>query len=99
MVKKHSSSLKNTEVDDEQDASDVEMDPNFWHDILDFYFIRGRESRGREDDDLIFFVRKLVRGFFCATATCKSARTSISYDLFSTFWLLFVFVVKSLSQP
>ncbi|XP_034674895.1 uncharacterized protein KIAA0930 homolog isoform X2 [Vitis riparia] len=59
MVKKHSSSLKNTTVDDEQDASDVEMDPSFWHDILDLYFICGRESRGRQDDDLIFFVRKL----------------------------------------
>lgn len=59
MVKKHSNSLKNTAVDDEQDASDVEMDPSFWHDILDLYFICGRESRGRQDDDLIFFVRKL----------------------------------------
>ena len=72
MVKKHSSSLKNTAVDDEQDASDVEMDPSFWHDILDLYFICGRESRGRQDDDLIFFVRKLVCSFFCVTATFES---------------------------
>lgn len=72
MVKKHSSSLKNTAVDDEQDASDVEMDPSFWHDILDLYFICGRESRGRQDDDLIFFVRKLVCSFFCVTAIFES---------------------------
>ncbi|OVA09420.1 Protein of unknown function DUF2045 [Macleaya cordata] len=59
MVKKHSNLLGKTVVDDaEQDASDVEMDSHFWHDILELYFILGRESRGRQEDDLIFFVRK-----------------------------------------
>ncbi|KAK9269817.1 hypothetical protein L1049_025390 [Liquidambar formosana] len=58
MVKKHSNLLGKTTID-EQDASDVEMDARFWHDVMDLYFIRGRESRGRQEDDLIFFVRKM----------------------------------------
>ncbi|XP_010511045.1 PREDICTED: uncharacterized protein KIAA0930 homolog isoform X3 [Camelina sativa] len=58
MVKKHSKSLGNTSLD-EQDASDVEMDSNFWHGVFDVYFIRCMESRRRQDDDLLFFVRKL----------------------------------------
>ncbi|XP_022768615.1 uncharacterized protein KIAA0930 homolog isoform X2 [Durio zibethinus] len=57
MVKKHSNLLGKTTVE-EQDASDVEMDGQFWHDVFDLYFVRGKESRGRQDDDLIFFVRK-----------------------------------------
>ncbi|KAI8014479.1 Uncharacterized protein KIAA0930 [Camellia lanceoleosa] len=57
MVKKHSKLLGKTIVD-EDDASDVEME-HFWHDFMDLYFIRGRESRGRQDDDLVFFVRKM----------------------------------------
>lgn len=59
MVKKHSNLIGKTNVD-EQDATDVEMDPKFWHDVFDLYFIRGKESRGRQDDDLLFFVRKMV---------------------------------------
>lgn len=59
MVKKHSKLLGKAVTDDE-DASDVGMDSGFWHDILDLYFVRSKESRGREDDDLVFFVRKLV---------------------------------------
>ncbi|KAL6296104.1 hypothetical protein ACE6H2_004246 [Prunus campanulata] len=58
MVKKHSSLLGKTVVDAD-DVSDVEMDHKFWHDVLDLYFIRGKDSRGRQDDDLVFFVRKL----------------------------------------
>ncbi|XP_021728461.1 uncharacterized protein LOC110695549 isoform X2 [Chenopodium quinoa] len=58
MVKKHSNLLGKTIVD-EQDASDVELDQAFWHDILNFYFVQGKQSRGRQDDDLIFFVRKM----------------------------------------
>ncbi|KAI4316590.1 hypothetical protein L6164_024559 [Bauhinia variegata] len=58
MVKKHSSLLGKTIVE-EEDASDVEMDMKFWHDVFDLYFVRGKESRGRQDDDLVFFVRKL----------------------------------------
>ncbi|KAL9238021.1 hypothetical protein vseg_012501 [Gypsophila vaccaria] len=58
MVKKHSNLLGKTIVD-EQDASDVEMDQRFWHDVLNLYFIQGKESRGRQDDDLVFFVRKM----------------------------------------
>ncbi|GKV20037.1 hypothetical protein SLEP1_g30215 [Rubroshorea leprosula] len=57
MVKKHSSLLAKSAVE-KQDASDVEMDGRFWHDVFDLYFIRGKESRGRQDDDMIFFVRK-----------------------------------------
>lgn len=59
MVKKHSDLIGKTIVD-EQDASDVEMDSKFWHNIFDLYFIRGKESRGRQDDDIIFLVRKMV---------------------------------------
>lgn len=59
MVKKHSNLLGQTTGDD-QDASDVEMDHRFWKDVMDLYFICGRESRRRQDDDLIFFVRKKV---------------------------------------
>ncbi|KAL6995316.1 hypothetical protein U1Q18_005454 [Sarracenia purpurea var. burkii] len=58
MVKKHSKLIGKTIVD-EDDASDIEMDPRFWHDVMDLYFIRGKESRGRQDDDLVFFVRKI----------------------------------------
>lgn len=58
MVKKHSNLLGKTK-DEEQDASDVEMDPIFWHDVLDLYFVHSKEPRGQQDDDLIFFVRKL----------------------------------------
>ncbi|KAI4366497.1 hypothetical protein MLD38_022368 [Melastoma candidum] len=58
MVKKHSSSLGRT-ILDEQDSTDVEMDSRFWHDVFDLYFIRGKESRAKQDDDIIFFVRKL----------------------------------------
>lgn len=63
MVKKHSNSLGKTIVDEplEADATDdVEFDPRFWHDVFDLYFVRGKEPRGRQDDDLLFFVRKLV---------------------------------------
>ncbi|KAL6216723.1 hypothetical protein ACLB2K_009942 [Fragaria x ananassa] len=55
MVKKHSTLLGKTA----DDASDVEMDPRFWHDVFDLYFLRGKDSRRRQDDDLVFFVRKL----------------------------------------
>ncbi|XP_031376401.1 uncharacterized protein KIAA0930 homolog isoform X4 [Punica granatum] len=58
MVKKHSNLIGKTVVE-EQDASDVEMDSQFWHDVFDLYFVRGKESRGRQDDDLIFLVRKM----------------------------------------
>ncbi|PHU20652.1 hypothetical protein BC332_11803 [Capsicum chinense] len=50
--------LGKTIVEDEE-TSDVETDPRFWHDVMDVYFIRGRESRGRQEDDLVFFVKKL----------------------------------------
>ncbi|XP_075082338.1 uncharacterized protein LOC107763675 isoform X3 [Nicotiana tabacum] len=61
MVKKNSKMLGKTIVEDEE-TSDVETDPVFWHDIMDVYFIRGRESRGRQEDDLVFFVKKLNHG-------------------------------------
>ncbi|XP_058081563.1 uncharacterized protein LOC131229577 isoform X4 [Magnolia sinica] len=56
MVRKHSNWLGKIE-NEEQDATDVEMDSRFWNEVLDLYFICGRESKGRQDDDLIFFVR------------------------------------------
>lgn len=59
MVKKHSNLLGKTAVD-EQDASDVEIDSQFWHDVLDLYFVRGKESKTCQDDDLMFFVKKWV---------------------------------------
>lgn len=60
MVKKHSNLIGKTIVD-EQDSTDVEVDSGFWHDVFDLYFIRSKESRGLQDDDLLFFVRKMVR--------------------------------------
>ncbi|KAK8646705.1 hypothetical protein V6N13_120483 [Hibiscus sabdariffa] len=57
MIIKHSNLLGKTVVE-EEDAFDIEMDGQFWHDIFDLYFLRGKESRGRQDDDLLFFVRK-----------------------------------------
>ncbi|XP_022636668.1 uncharacterized protein LOC106759665 isoform X2 [Vigna radiata var. radiata] len=60
MVKKNSKLIGQTVIEDkDQDTSDVEMDMRFWHDVFDLYFVRGMESRGRQDDDLVFFVRKL----------------------------------------
>uniref|UniRef100_A0A7N0SXJ2 Cw7 protein n=1 Tax=Kalanchoe fedtschenkoi TaxID=63787 RepID=A0A7N0SXJ2_KALFE len=58
MVKKHSKLLSKG-TDDEDDFVVIEMDSELWRDILDLYFVRSKESRGREDDDLIFFVRKM----------------------------------------
>ncbi|KAK8642651.1 hypothetical protein V6N13_011988 [Hibiscus sabdariffa] len=57
MIIKHSNLLGKTVVE-EEDAFDIEMDGHFWHDIFDLYFLRGKESRRRQDDDLLFFVRK-----------------------------------------
>ncbi|GMP45537.1 hypothetical protein CsSME_00014035 [Camellia sinensis var. sinensis] len=61
MVKKQSKLLGKTSVD-EDDASDVEME-HFWHDFMDLYFIHGRESRGCQDNNLVFFVRKMLKIF------------------------------------
>ncbi|XP_068655216.1 uncharacterized protein [Aristolochia californica] len=61
MVRKHSTVL-NEATFDEEDVSDVEMNSQFWHDMLDLYFIRGKQSKGREDDDLIFFVKSMLHG-------------------------------------
>ncbi|EYU32381.1 hypothetical protein ABFS82_03G031700 [Erythranthe guttata] len=58
MVKKHSKLILDTTLDEDETSADVEMDSGFWHDIIDLYFVSSRESRGREDDDLVFFVRK-----------------------------------------
>ncbi|WOK95595.1 hypothetical protein Cni_G04302 [Canna indica] len=55
MVKKHSNLLGES-IHDTQDAPDVGMDNEFWHEVLDLYFIRGRVSKGRQEDDLVFFV-------------------------------------------
>uniref|UniRef100_A0A0E0P5J0 NAF domain-containing protein n=1 Tax=Oryza rufipogon TaxID=4529 RepID=A0A0E0P5J0_ORYRU len=59
MVKKHSDLIGWTVIDAEADASDVEMDDKFWHEILDLFFVHGRVSKGREEDDLVFFVNNM----------------------------------------
>lgn len=61
-MKEHSNLLRKTVVDISQDTFDVEVDQKFWHDVLDSYFIGGRESKEQQDDDLLFFVREMV---FC----------------------------------
>ncbi|PKA66502.1 hypothetical protein AXF42_Ash003156 [Apostasia shenzhenica] len=58
MVKKHSKLLAKS-TSNEEEASDTEMDERFWEEVLDLYFIRGNVSRGRLEDDLIFFVRDM----------------------------------------
>uniref|UniRef100_A0A453AH42 Uncharacterized protein n=1 Tax=Aegilops tauschii subsp. strangulata TaxID=200361 RepID=A0A453AH42_AEGTS len=60
MVKKHSHLIGWTVVEAEDDPSDVEMDDKFWHEMLDLFFVRGRVSRSREEDDLVFFVNSTV---------------------------------------
>ncbi|KAL6574194.1 hypothetical protein OROHE_001098 [Orobanche hederae] len=61
MVRKHSKLIGETVLGDDEDETldDVEMDSLFWHDIINMFFVQSREARGREDDDLIFFVRKV----------------------------------------
>ncbi|KAK1395960.1 Cw7 protein [Heracleum sosnowskyi] len=56
MVKKHSVLLRKNKVD-ELDVSDVEKNHGFWHDVMELYFVTGKEARRRLDDDLIFFVK------------------------------------------
>ncbi|XP_051123671.1 uncharacterized protein LOC127246385 isoform X2 [Andrographis paniculata] len=58
MVRKHSKFLDKAAQDEDDTADEVDVDSRFWHDIIDLYFVRYRGSRGREDDDLVFFVRK-----------------------------------------
>jgi hypothetical protein len=36
------------------------MDDEFWHEMLDLFFVRGRVSKSREEDDLVFFVNSMV---------------------------------------
>ncbi|XP_021754709.1 uncharacterized protein KIAA0930 homolog isoform X2 [Chenopodium quinoa] len=79
MVKKHSNLLGQTIVD-EHDASDVELDQAFWHDILNLYFVQGKQSRGRQDDDLIFFVRKMVLKYFVSPSTAWNIHGHSSSD-------------------
>ncbi|CAA6657689.1 unnamed protein product [Spirodela intermedia] len=54
MVKQHSKFLREGMID-EDDTSDVEMDVKFWYEMLDLYFIRGRESKGECSP---YFVRR-----------------------------------------
>ncbi|KAF2912340.1 hypothetical protein DAI22_10g001400 [Oryza sativa Japonica Group] len=61
MVKKHSHLIGWTVVDAEDDASDVGMDDRFWHEMLDLFFVRGRVSKRREEDDLVFFVNNNMK--------------------------------------
>ncbi|KAK1366932.1 Cw7 protein [Heracleum sosnowskyi] len=57
MARKHSKLLKQIVADD-QEPTDVEKDLGFWKDVMDLYFVRGKDSKKRQDDDLLFFVRK-----------------------------------------
>ena len=57
MVRKHSKLIKQIAAED-QEATDVEKDLGFWKDVMDLYFVRGKDSRKRQD--LLFFVRKKV---------------------------------------
>ncbi|KAK4801902.1 hypothetical protein SAY86_000105 [Trapa natans] len=59
MVKKHLDMMGKTIID-EPDVSNAEMDSKFWHDVFDLYFVQGKESRGRQDDDIVFLVRKMA---------------------------------------
>ncbi|KAM0878263.1 hypothetical protein ACQ4PT_034991 [Festuca glaucescens] len=59
MVKKHSHLIGWTVIEAEDDPSDVEMDDEFWHAMLDLFFVRGRVSKSREEDDLVFFVNSM----------------------------------------
>jgi hypothetical protein len=36
------------------------MDDKFWHEMLDLFFVRGRQSKRSEEDDLVFFVNNMV---------------------------------------
>lgn len=70
IVRKHSNLLGQI-ITDEQASSDSEMDERFWYEMLDMYFIHGREPKGCHEDDLVFFVRLMV----------------LSSDIFSTEYL------------
>ena len=62
---------------EEEDASDVEMD---------------RQSRGRQDDDLVFFVSRMVHpSFFWHTFF-----TVIKHDLFNVIHLIPFFIIHLL---
>lgn len=82
MVKKHSNLIGKTVVGEEQEddaCDDVELDNRFWYDVFDLYFVRGKESRGRQDDDLLFFVRKLV--CLCGIKKLNSLVTVLYFNL------------------
>ncbi|XP_073396416.1 uncharacterized protein [Physcomitrium patens] len=53
IVRKHSSSIG------QHSNEDAEIDPQFWCELLDLFFVRGIVDREEEkaDDDLVFFVR------------------------------------------
>ncbi|KAI3738446.1 hypothetical protein L2E82_28478 [Cichorium intybus] len=57
-VKKHST-LIGKAIEDEEDTSHIDMNQKFWHDVMDLYFMGGRESKEQQDDDLLFFVTKM----------------------------------------
>ena len=88
MVKQHSKFLKEGMLD-EDDSSDVEMDLKFWNEMLDLYFVRGRETKGGHDDDLIFFVRDMVNSheyifqqeFICSKNLISSRIFRICMDM------------------
>lgn len=56
IVRKHPSSIGQLSYED------AEVDPQFWCELLDLFFVRGLADREEEkaDDDLVFFVRLQV---------------------------------------
>jgi len=56
IVRKHPSSIE------QLSNEDAEVDPQFWCELLDLFFVRGIADREEEkaDDDLVFFVRLQV---------------------------------------
>ncbi|KAF3330999.1 hypothetical protein FCM35_KLT04353 [Carex littledalei] len=64
MVKKQSKFLREIDGQDSTSSGSSTMDSQFWHEMLDLYFVRGNVSKGHEEDDLIFFVRaKNLHGY------------------------------------
>jgi hypothetical protein len=80
IVRKHSSSLGQLSNDD------AEVDPQFWCELLDLFFVRGIADREEEksDDDLVFFVRLQVSSARRNTFEILPRRTSFCF----TFYLL-----------
>jgi Uncharacterized conserved protein (DUF2045) len=65
MVKKQSKFLRDNDGQDSMSSGSSTMDPRFWHEMLDLYFMRRNVSKGHQEDDLVFFVRAKVGNWVC----------------------------------